>query len=69
VGIAFGLAGALRSRRGARPWLVAGVLADIADLVATVRAREAIPAAAVAGVAALAAGSAAMGVWLAQRTP
>jgi hypothetical protein len=69
VGIALGLAGALRSGRGARPWLVAGVLADVADLVATLRARDAIPAPAVAGVAALAAGSAAVGVWLAQRTP
>jgi hypothetical protein len=69
LGIALGVAGALRTGRGVRPWLLAGVLADAADLVATVRAREALPAVAVAGVGALAAGSAAVGLWLAQRTP
>jgi hypothetical protein len=69
LGIAFGVAGALRAGRGARPWLLAGVLADAADLVATVRARDTLPPLAVVGVGALAASSAAVGVWLAQRTP
>ena len=75
LAIALGVAGALRSGRGVRPWLLAGALADTADLVATVRARGAIPAPAVVGVGVLAAGSAALGFWLAaalgarQRTP
>lgn len=69
LAIALGVAGALRSGRGARPWLLAGALADTADLVATVRARDDLSAVAVVGVGALAAGSAAVGVWLAQRTP
>jgi hypothetical protein len=69
LAIAAGVAGALRAGRGARPWLLAGALADAADLVATLRARDALPAPAVAGVGAVAAASAALGVWLAQRTP
>src|SRR5215210_114024 len=51
---------------GARPWLQAGVLADAADLAATLRARDALSPLAVAGVGALAASSALLGVWLAR---
>jgi hypothetical protein len=69
LAIGLGVAGALRAGRGARPWLLAGVVADAADLAATLRARDALPAIGVVGVSALAAGSAAVGVWLAQRTP
>jgi hypothetical protein len=66
LAIALGLAGAVRSGRGARPWLLAGVLADAADFAATVRARDSVSAVSVAGVGALAAGSAALGIWLAR---
>jgi ribulose kinase len=66
VGIGLGALGAIRAGRGTRPWLLAGVLADVADLVATVRARDELPPVGVAGVSALAAGSAAVGLWLAR---
>jgi hypothetical protein len=66
LGIALGIAGSLRAGRGARPWLLAGALADAADLAATLRARDSLPAVAVAGVGALAAGSALVGAWLAR---
>jgi hypothetical protein len=62
--LAMGLAAALRSGREPRDWIRAAVLADTADLVATLRARDEIPALSVAGVAAIAAGSAALGVYL-----
>jgi hypothetical protein len=48
-----------------RPWLVASTAADAADLLATIRGRRAMSAAAVAGVGLLAGGSAAVGAWLA----
>jgi hypothetical protein len=62
--IGMGLAAALRSGREPGGWVRAGVLADTADLVATLRARDAIPALSVAGVAVIAAGSAALGLYL-----
>ena len=64
LAIGVGIASALRRGYGATPWLRAGVLADVADLFATVRARRDIPPLAVAGIGLLAAGSAAYGVWL-----
>ena len=66
VAIGIGALRAIRAGMGARPWLLAGVLADTADLVATLRARDALPTSAVVGVSALAAGSAAVGAWLAR---
>jgi hypothetical protein len=66
LAIAIGLAGAVRARRGARPWLLAGVLADTADFVATLRARDSVSAVSVVGVGTLAAGSAVLGIWLAR---
>jgi hypothetical protein len=48
---------------GARPWLLAGVLCDAADLAATLRARDDLPPAAVAGVTVIASGSILLGVW------
>jgi hypothetical protein len=62
--LGLGLAAALRSGREPGSWLRAAVLADMADLVATLRARDAIPAVSLVGVAAMAAGSAALGVYL-----
>jgi hypothetical protein len=64
LAIGVGIASALRRGHGANPWLRAGVLADTADLVATVRARHDLSAPAVAGVGLLAGGSAALGLWI-----
>jgi hypothetical protein len=62
--LGLGLAAALRSGREPGPWLRAAVLADAADLVATVRARHAVPAVSLVGVAAIAGGSAGLGLYL-----
>jgi hypothetical protein len=62
--IGLGVLRAVGAGYGARPWVRAGVLADTADLVATLRARDSLPALQVAGVAAIAAGSVAIGLWL-----
>jgi hypothetical protein len=62
--IGLGLLDALRSGREPGPWLRAAALSDAADLVATVRARGAVPRLSLLGVSALAAGSAALGVYL-----
>jgi hypothetical protein len=64
VGLALGTAAALRGGNGVRPWLRAGMLADAADLVGTLRGRDALPPAAVPVVAALAGGSVVLGAWL-----
>jgi hypothetical protein len=64
LGIGIGTARAVQAGFGARPWLIAGILGDVADMVATLRARDDLPAIGVAGIAALAGGSAALGVWL-----
>lgn len=63
LAIGAGIASALRRGYGANPWMRAGVLADTADLVATLRARRHLPPLAVAGVSLIAAGSAAIGLW------
>jgi hypothetical protein len=62
--IAIGALRALHSGRGAGTWLRAGLLADAADAVATWRARDSLPAAAVPTVLAIAGGSALLGLWL-----
>ena len=64
VAIAAGTLHALRSRRGARAWLRAGVAADAADLAATLRARDAIPPLALPAVVAIAGGSVLLGAYL-----
>jgi hypothetical protein len=64
VGIGLGALNAVRSGRGAAPWLRAGLLADAVDLGATLRHRARLPGTAVAGVVALAGGSIALGAWL-----
>jgi hypothetical protein len=58
--LALGLGVAIALDRGApvRGWLEASALADVADFVATLLSRDAIPAAGRKGIAALAAGSA-----------
>jgi len=64
VAIAVGALRALRAGHGAAAWLRAGVLADAADLAATLRARQSLPAVAVPVVSAMAGGSALLGAWL-----
>jgi hypothetical protein len=64
LAIGAGTATALRRGYGASPWLRAGVLADAADLVATLRARHHLPPLAVAGVGLVAAGSVVLGLWV-----
>jgi hypothetical protein len=64
MAIAVGTLNALRTRRGAGAWLRAGIAADAADLVATLRARESLPPLAAPAVAALAGGSVLLGAYL-----
>jgi hypothetical protein len=64
LALGLGTAWALGGGEPARAWLLAGVAADAADLVATVRHRDAIPPAAAAGVGIVAGGAAALGLWL-----
>lgn len=64
VALALGALRALSAGRGAGAWLRAGMLADAADLVATLRARDDLPPLAVPAVAALAGGSVLLGAWL-----
>jgi hypothetical protein len=64
VAIALGTLQALQGRRGAAAWLRAGLIADAADLVATLRARDDLPPLAVPAVAAIAAGSVVLGAYL-----
>jgi len=64
LGLGLGTVRAVGAGFGAKPWLAAGVLADTADLVATLRARDELPALGVAGITALAGGSALLGLYL-----
>jgi hypothetical protein len=66
IAIALGTLRALGRRRGAGSWVRAGVIADAADLAATLRHRDALPPLAVPAVAALAGGSVLLGLWLQQ---
>jgi hypothetical protein len=64
VALGAGALRALSAGYGAGGWVRAGMLADAADLVATLRARHRLPALAVPAVVALAGGSVALGAWL-----
>jgi hypothetical protein len=64
IGLAFGTLRALSAGRGAGPWLRAGIVADAADLVATLRARDSLPPLAAPAVAAIAGGSVLLGAYL-----
>jgi hypothetical protein len=64
VGLALGALRALRAGRGAGAWLRAGMLADAADMVATLRARDSMSPLAVPVVTAMAGGSLLLGAWL-----
>lgn len=59
VGIGLGVISALRGkRRDLRPWLLASLIADAADAVATLLARSELPPVAAANAVAVAGGSA-----------
>jgi hypothetical protein len=64
VAIALGALRALRARRCAGAWLRAGMLADAADLIGTLRARDELPPLAAPAVGAIAGGSLLLGAWL-----
>ena len=64
VALALGTLRALSYGRGAAPWLRAGIVADAADLAATLRARDTLPPVAVPAVAAIAGGSVLLGLYL-----
>jgi hypothetical protein len=64
LAIGLGTLRALHAGYGARAWVGAGILADAADLAATLRARDRLPVLAVPTVVALAGGSALLGAWL-----
>jgi hypothetical protein len=55
---------AVMRRRGAAPWVRAGMLADAADFAVTVRARRSLPPAAAPLVCTMAGGSVLLGAWL-----
>jgi hypothetical protein len=63
VALATGALSALGTRHGAA-WVRAGMLADAADLFATLRARDSLPPLALPAVVALAGGSLLLGAWL-----
>jgi hypothetical protein len=64
LALGLGTAWALGGGEPARTWLLAGVAADATDLVATLRHRDVVPPAALAGVGLLAGGAAVLGLWL-----
>ncbi|HKH18057.1 MAG TPA: hypothetical protein VKA57_11070 [Solirubrobacteraceae bacterium] len=64
VALAAGALRALGTRHGAGAWVRAGMLADAADLFATLRARDSLPPLALPAVVALAGGSLLLGAWL-----
>ena len=63
LAIGVGTAYAAGQGYGARPWLLAGILADATDLAATLKARDDLRPLAVAVVGAVAGGSALLGLW------
>ena len=63
VAVGLGTANALRSGVSVREWLLAGVLTDTADLVATLAGRRGLPATGVAATSALAASGVVLGLW------
>jgi hypothetical protein len=64
VALALGALRAIGAGHGAGGWIRAGMLADAADLAATLKAHDRLPAVAVPAVAALAGGSLVLGAWL-----
>ena len=67
LAVGAGTALALRNGSGARNWVLAGAIADVADLAATVRYRDALPKTAALGVAGLTVVGAAASLFAASR--
>jgi hypothetical protein len=67
LAVGAGTALALRNGSAARTWVLAGAVADVADLAATVRYRDSLPKPAARAVAALAAFGAAASLFAASR--
>ncbi|HEX2411549.1 MAG TPA: hypothetical protein VHJ39_10315 [Solirubrobacteraceae bacterium] len=67
LAVGAGTAVALREGSGARNWVLAGAVADFADLAATLRYRSSLPRLAAVGVAAVAAAGGLAGLWSASR--
>jgi hypothetical protein len=67
VALGLGQLRAVSAGAGVRPWLLAGMLADAVDLVASARERDDLPSLGAAGVSAMAAASTALGVYLARQ--
>jgi hypothetical protein len=67
LAVGAGTALALRTGSPARTWVLAGAFADVADLAATIRYRDALPKPAMIGVAALTVVGAAASVFAAGR--
>jgi hypothetical protein len=63
LAIGLGTAYAAGQGHGVRPWLWAGILADSVDLAATLRARDDLTPAAVAGIGVMASGSVLLELW------
>jgi hypothetical protein len=55
---------ALSAGHGAPDWIRAGMIADVADLAAAVKARDSLPSRAIPAVVALAGGAFVLGAWL-----
>jgi hypothetical protein len=66
LALGLGTARALRGGGPARDWLLAGALADGADLVGSLALRRSLPLTGSVGVAALAANGAAISLWAAR---
>jgi len=69
VAIGAGTANALRSGEGVREWLIAGVLTDTVDLVATLAGRRGLPKTGVAATSALAASGVVLGLYALRGAP
>jgi hypothetical protein len=67
LAVGAGTALALRNGSGARTWVLAGAVADVADLAATVRFRDSLPKTAALGVAGLTVVGAAASLFAASR--
>lgn len=65
VVIGVGQFAATRSGFGARPWVLASMVSDLADFAATMKHRDRLPGTAVIGVGTLALGSAMLAAYLA----
>jgi hypothetical protein len=66
VALGLGQLSAAGAGHGVRPWVLAGMLADGVDLIASARGRDDLPALGAVGVSAMAGASTALGAYLAR---